>query len=102
MSEICLVVGTIPRADLLIYFSANISKENAIKSLEYWKKGQGEYYDFHIDRIEINDLEEHDAEIIDKFAETLKSRLGDAIYPKDFESMRNLIDDVRKEQKNED
>lgn len=44
---------------------------------------------------------EHDAKVINKFAETLKSRLGDAIYPKDFESMRNLIDDVVKEQKNE-
>lgn len=42
---------------------------------------------------------EHNAEIINKFAETLKSRLGDAIYPKDFESMKNLIDDVAKEQK---
>lgn len=46
-------------------------------------------------------LNEYDAEIIDKFAESLKSRLGDAIYPKDFESMRNLIDDVVKEQSNE-
>ena len=42
-----------------------------------------------------------DAKIINKFAEELKSRLGDAIYPKDFVSMRNLIDDVAKEQKNE-
>lgn len=42
---------------------------------------------------------EYDAEIINKFAEELKSRLGDAIHPKDFESMKNLIDDVRKEQK---
>lgn len=41
-------------------------------------------------------LNEYDAEIIDKFAEELKSRLGDAIHPKDFESMRNLIDDVRR------
>ena len=42
-------------------------------------------------------LAEHDAEIINKFAEELKSRLGDAIYPKDFESMRNLIDDVARD-----
>lgn len=41
----------------------------------------------------------HDADVINKFAETLKSRLGDAIYPQDFESMKNLIDDVVKEQK---
>lgn len=42
---------------------------------------------------------EHDAEIINKFAEEIKSRLGDAIYPKDFVSMCNLIDDVAKGQK---
>lgn len=41
------------------------------------------------------------AEIINKFAEKLKSRLGDAIHPNDFESMRNLIDEVVKEQENE-
>lgn len=41
-------------------------------------------------------LNEYDAEIIDKFAEELKSRLGDAIHPQDFESMRNLINDVRR------
>lgn len=42
-------------------------------------------------------LIEHDAKIINKFAEELKSRLGDAIYPQDFESMRNLIDDVARD-----
>lgn len=36
----------------------------------------------------------HEREV---FAETLKNRLGDAIHPDDFESMRNLIDDVSKE-----
>ena len=44
--------------------------------------------------IGIESIEEHDAQVIDKFTEALKSRLGDAIYPQDFESMRNLIDDV--------
>lgn len=44
---------------------------------------------------------EYDAKIINKFAEELKSRLGDAIHPDDFESMRNLIDDVVKEKKND-
>lgn len=39
----------------------------------------------------------HDEKVIEEFAESLKSRLGDAIYPQDFESMRNLIDDVVKE-----
>lgn len=48
--------------------------------------------------IEEEELAEHDAKIINKFAEELKSRLGDAIYPKDFVSMRNLIDDVAREQ----
>lgn len=44
-----------------------------------------------------HELAEHDSKIINKFAEELKSRLGDAIYPKDFESMRNLIDDVARD-----
>lgn len=42
---------------------------------------------------------EHDAEIINKFAGKLKSRLGDALHTQDFESMRNLIDEVVKDQK---
>ena len=41
----------------------------------------------------------NEIEVINKFAEELKSRLGDAIHPKDFESMRNLIDDVVEEKK---
>lgn len=41
-------------------------------------------------------VEKERAEAIDEFAESLKSRLGDAIHPQDFESMRNLIDDVRR------
>lgn len=44
-------------------------------------------------------LNEYDAEIINKFAEELKSRLGDAIHPKDFESMKNLIDDLARQTK---
>lgn len=44
-------------------------------------------------------IAEHDAKIINKFAEELKSRLGDAIYPKDFESMKNLIDDLARQTK---
>ena len=42
-------------------------------------------------------LKEHDAEIINKFAGKLKSRLGDALHTQDFEGMRNLIDEVARE-----
>ena len=36
---------------------------------------------------------------IDDFAETLVPRLTDAIYPKDVEGMRNLINDVAEQLK---
>ena len=36
---------------------------------------------------------------IDDFAETLIPRLTDAIYPKDVEGMRNLINDVAEQLK---
>lgn len=39
------------------------------------------------------------AKAIDGFANTLKSRLTDAIYQKDVESMTNLINDVARELK---
>lgn len=38
-------------------------------------------------------------EAIDDFAETLIPRLTDAIYPKDVEGMRNLINDVAEQLK---
>ena len=36
---------------------------------------------------------------IDEFSEKLKARLLDAIYPKDLDSMKNLINDISNELK---
>lgn len=50
-----------------------------------------------------NLMEEHDKEVrtkaIDEFVSALVPRLTDAIYPKDVESMTNLINGVARELK---
>lgn len=69
MTEIYLVGGTTARTDLDNYVSANISEENAIASMRRWQDYQGSYEDFHIDHIEIDDMAEHDSELLDKVAE---------------------------------
>lgn len=98
MSEIYLVGGTTPRTDLDNYVSANINKENAIKSLEYWEKEQGEYDDFHIDHIEIDDLAEHDAKVIDDFLnEVLKLKIYKQVFVDDL----RMVAEQMKEKKNE-
>ena len=60
--------------------------ETVVKGLE--KK-------FYYDRFE----KEIRAKAIDEFVSTLVSRLTDAIYPKDVESMTNLINGVARELK---
>lgn len=69
MSEIYLVGGTTARTDLDNYVSANISEETAIASMRRWQDYQGSHEDYHIDHIKIDDMAEHDSELLDKVAE---------------------------------
>lgn len=62
MRNIYLVGGTTARTDLDNYVSANISKKNAIESMKKWEDFQV-HDDFHIDSIEIDDIEEFESQI---------------------------------------
>ena len=71
MTEIYLVGGLTPRTDLDNYQTAFLSKEKAEKSKAYWNSfhEDNDYDEYHIDSIEIEDLAEHDSELLDKVAE---------------------------------
>ena len=68
------------------------------------KDNEGEWRDIDEGLL---DLSSHDAKVradgynkaIDDFVKALIPRLTDAIYPKDVEGMRNLINDVAKQLK---
>ena len=100
MRNIYLVGGTTARTDLDNYVSANISKENAIKSMKEWEDSQGDHEDFHIDSIEIDDIEEFKKKIvetiIDEFAHKLKEAFNNE-FPIDLHCIEKFfsLDDVR-------
>ena len=89
MAEIYLVGGTTARTDLDNYVSANISEENAIASMRRWQDYQEGYEDYHIDHIEIDDIAEHDSELLDKVAEKLKAK-----YPPYFNEFGMSVNDT--------
>lgn len=80
MIDIYLVGGTTARTDLDNYVSANISEENAIASMRRWQDYQGSYEDYHIDHIEIDDIEEHDAQIKSELLDKVAERINNLKY----------------------
>lgn len=73
MAEIYLVGGLTPRTDLDNYQTAFLSKEKAEESKAYWNSfhEDNDYDEYHIDSIEIDDMAEHDSELLDKVAESI-------------------------------
>ena len=92
MNEVYLVGGTTPRTDLENFVSANIIKSNAEKSLKKWEEYQGDYEDFSIYEIEIDDIEEYKkiirederAKTIDEFTQRIIDEIQTRQYDREF------------------
>jgi hypothetical protein len=72
----------------------------SIDEIQLKQKAQ-EYYekDLSYNQVYIQGYSDGYNKAINEFANTLIPRLTDAIYPKDIESMTNLINDVARELK---
>ena len=96
MNNVYLVGGLTPRTDLDNYQTAFLSKEKAEESKAYWNSfhADNNYDEYHIDSIEIDDMAEHDSELLDRCSMTFKSIIHNRHGQISSETEKELFADI--------